>query len=971
MVKDRWGKLAQEYIKSKGDKRIGYLRKAGQLVSNLTVDRDSASNSSKSVTEKSTEHQKGKRKKKKKGKVVEEKQAVERNELMIENDEDNDIIESDSVTIQSEASTTTLTDTAAVDTELINSNTSPDLPDLHTLLVYISQRERQYFYSTTFSESTAYDKHNSHDTLPDSPNVNLAFFEHSVDAETTKLISEQTDFDKLPWEVEITDKLLRLLKDPRYPDHFKFAIIHKVYTLALGAWSDDSAHVVTRSDEQAIYTTQTTPSTCIVWEIAVQFSSRCTDKDIVRKKGVSLCSRSHVYSEVIRIWDVAVVDGNGITSCVDRITESRRRGSHAHVNISLLPHHDVSIEEKKGSNDVLPRRFLLHSSDNHAHEDSRYKGAEPLKYVPAASVKEDEFHVVTFYTLSTLMVRALLEQTDPRRDFPFKEWPKEHDIICIAPDSEAILLLGRSGTGKTTCCLYRLWNNFLDYWEQAKIIGCWHAHRPLPLLVGVSGENLDSGSEMSQVLSQSSPSSSKVMLEDLHQVFLTKNYVLCAQMKKRFYDMAASHDHLANHMTYENTPLPTTLSKVHNKAYPLFLTSRQFLIILDSSLDKNNTFFPRYKDGSLAVRITSSDYDHENPDTLLDLEETDSEDELNNEEEPGEVLEQLNNIVIIKQSTHLWREVTASYFVNEIWPKIKHHSSDKTIDPLLVWMEIKSFIKGSLAAVQSEHGYLSAKEYEALGRKMAVNFTTNRSEIYELFERYHDYKHRKRNLNLFDEMDLVHHLYQKLIKINIDLPWVIHHFYIDEVQDFTQAELNLLLHISREPNGLFLTGDTAQSIMRGISFRFEDLRSLFHSANKISLNTLPIPVPQVHELLINFRSHSGILQLAASIIELLKEYFPNSFDRLPEDQGMFPGPSPVFLQSCQVSDLALLMKSNKRTSSSIEFGAHQVVIVQNDEAKKNLPEVLCAGIVLTVFEAKGLEFDDVLLYNFFSDSPVS
>ena len=86
---------------------------------------------------------------------------------------------------------------------------------------------------------------------------------------------------------------------------------------------------------------------------------------------------------------------------------------------------------------------------------------------------------------------------------------------------------------------------------------------------------------------------------------------------------------------------------------------------------------------------------------------------------------------------------------------------------------------------------------------------------------------------------------------------------------------------------------------------------------------------------------------------------------------MFPGPLPVFLQSCQVTDLALLLRSNKRASSCIEFGAHQVIIVQSEEAKKCLPEVLKGAIVLTVFESKGLEFDDVLLYNFFTDSTVS
>lgn len=39
-------------------------------------------------------------------------------------------------------------------------------------------------------------------------------------------------------------------------------------------------------------------------------------------------------------------------------------------------------------------------------------------------------------------------------------------------------------------------------------------------------------------------------------------------------------------------------------------------------------------------------------------------------------------------------------------------------------------------------------------------------------------------------------------------------------------------------------------------------------------------------------------------------------------------------------------------------------------AKEKIPEELGLALVLTVYEAKGLEFDDVLLYNFFTDSEV-
>lgn len=47
-----------------------------------------------------------------------------------------------------------------------------------------------------------------------------------------------------------------------------------------------------------------------------------------------------------------------------------------------------------------------------------------------------------------------------------------------------------------------------------------------------------------------------------------------------------------------------------------------------------------------------------------------------------------------------------------------------------------------------------------------------------------------------------------------------------------------------------------------------------------------------------------------------------------------------------------------------------MILVANEKAKEKIPEELGLALVLTVYEAKGLEFDDVLLYNFFTDSEV-
>ena len=37
---------------------------------------------------------------------------------------------------------------------------------------------------------------------------------------------------------------------------------------------------------------------------------------------------------------------------------------------------------------------------------------------------------------------------------------------------------------------------------------------------------------------------------------------------------------------------------------------------------------------------------------------------------------------------------------------------------------------------------------------------------------------------------------------------------------------------------------------------------------------------------------------------------------------------------------------------NIEFGCNQVILVRNDESKKNIPSILSGALCLTIFEAK-------------------
>ena len=56
--------------------------------------------------------------------------------------------------------------------------------------------------------------------------------------------------------------------------------------------------------------------------------------------------------------------------------------------------------------------------------------------------------------------------------------------------------------------------------------------------------------------------------------------------------------------------------------------------------------------------------------------------------------------------------------------------------------------------------------------------------------------------------------------------------------------------------------------------------------------------------------------------------------------------------------------------STPDFGANQVVIVRDQSVKSKLPEFMQNMLCLTVYESKGLEFEDVILYNFFTSGQI-
>nr|GEZ26078.1 UvrD-like helicase, ATP-binding domain, P-loop containing nucleoside triphosphate hydrolase [Tanacetum cinerariifolium] len=122
----------------------------------------------------------------------------------------------------------------------------------------------------------------------------------------------------------------------------------------------------------------------------------------------------------------------------------------------------------------------------------------------------------------------------------------------------------------------------------------------------------------------------------------------------------------------------------------------------------------------------------------------------------------------------------------------------------------------------------------------------------------------------------------------------------------------------------------------------------------------------------NFRTHAGVLDLAQSVIDILYCYFVHSIDNLEPETSIISRETHVFLESYNNENaIVTIFGGSKSGGEIVGFGAEQVILVRDDRARTEIIEYVGRqALVLTILECKGLEFQGVLLYNFFGTSPL-
>ncbi|MGJ3501954.1 ATP-dependent DNA helicase Rep (plasmid) [Piscirickettsia salmonis] len=253
--------------------------------------------------------------------------------------------------------------------------------------------------------------------------------------------------------------------------------------------------------------------------------------------------------------------------------------------------------------------------------------------------------------------------------------------------------------------------------------------------------------------------------------------------------------------------------------------------------------------------------------------------------------------------------------------------------------EFRGVITGSNPQAQ----YMSESEYLKLGIKQSIYLPEDRQAVYKLFTKYLD--HLKNN-HLYDS-NIISHEYSNITTQCYDA------IVVDEVQDFTNSQLSLILKTLAKKGQFLLCGD-ANQIVHPNFFSWSKLKSLFYQGDDLETKNI------TRILTKNYRNTPQVTELANRVLRL-KNHRLGSVDK--ESHNLIESSSSVEGDvSCLKIDPKLLKELNNKTSQS----THYAIIVLDDDSKKEAQKAFQTPLIFTVQEAKGLEYENVILYDFIS-----
>jgi hypothetical protein len=301
---------------------------------------------------------------------------------------------------------------------------------------------------------------------------------------------------------------------------------------------------------------------------------------------------------------------------------------------------------------------------------------------------------------------------------------------------------------------------------------------------------------------------------------------------------------------------------------------------------------------------------------------------------------QETDFLSLKDYLSLWQipegqEVTFKHF--DRWFG-RYAQAVKISEPYRVFEEFKGVITGS----PIHAAWLSHDEYMKLGVKQSIFSLRERERLYPLFLKYVEWLKAE---NMYDGNILC---YEYLGKVEPCYDYIM----VDEVQDITNIQLKCILASLKQPQHFVLTGDSNQ-IVHPNFFSWSKIKTYFYETGDSRDSQIKI-------LQTNYRNSLNVVALSNSLLKIKNSRF-GSIDResnyLVNTVNKDKGEVLLYLD-----DEKKKKELNRRTQESARYA----VIVPGHTQKTEAARFFKTPLIFSVQEAKGLEYENVILVDFVS-----
>lgn len=244
-----------------------------------------------------------------------------------------------------------------------------------------------------------------------------------------------------------------------------------------------------------------------------------------------------------------------------------------------------------------------------------------------------------------------------------------------------------------------------------------------------------------------------------------------------------------------------------------------------------------------------------------------------------------------------------------------------------LYEEFRGVLTGSII----DKPWLTREEYLGLGVRQSIFLADEREAVYLLFEKYLAFLKE----NGFYDPNILAHGYLLHVKPYYDF------VVVDEVQDITNIQLQLILRSLKRPDDFILCGDSNQ-IVHPNFFSWSGLKTMFYQADAVESGKM------TRILQSNFRNSVSVTKLANKLLRVKHKRF-GSIDR--ESNYLMNSVSDrsgeiVFVRDTDKAKRELSQKTRRSTKFA--------VLVMRDEDKALVRQFFDTPLLFSIQEAKGL-----------------